>query len=308
MIRSIQLFLKIKDSHQHLVETRCYWRFRNRKTWARQAKNLVDNVLNNLNSGVGMSEKVDESRHTNSVISPDTVSITGNGDATTDATSNHRLKGALALKAGYDAYKLSAALPGLADAANGSIHATQDVLAKKTPDPDAKGEGFGISVSLGMGQSKQDSKNRATQARGTTAQASTINITSREGDIRMEGAKLQAHDISLDAARNIHLIAATNTTDVQSTNSGSNVGLGATLGSNGQQTGLSFQIGASASKGHTNGYRFQERQEIPQSDFFQNPHSDFVGDICGALQWGGRDCNRDRHVFSNQPEWWRKNL
>ncbi|MGZ9709674.1 hemagglutinin repeat-containing protein [Glaciimonas sp. GNP009] len=95
---------------------------------------------------------------------------------------------------------------------------------------------------------------RATQARGTTAQASTINITSREGDIRMEGAKLQAHDISLDAARNIHLIAATNTTDVQSTNSGSNVGLGATLGSNGQQTGLSFQIGASAAKGHTNGH------------------------------------------------------
>ncbi|MEB0013613.1 hemagglutinin repeat-containing protein, partial [Glaciimonas sp. Cout2] len=169
-------------------------------------------------------------------------------------TSNHRLKGALALKAGYDAYKLSAALPGLVDAANGSIHATQDVLAKKPPDPDAKGEGFGVSVSLGVGQSKQDSKNRATQARGTTAQASTINITSREGDIRMEGAKLQAHDISLDAARNIHLIAATNTTDVQSTNSGSNVGLGATLGSNGQQTGLSFQIGASASKGHTNGH------------------------------------------------------
>ncbi|WP_211467973.1 two-partner secretion domain-containing protein [Collimonas silvisoli] len=36
-------------------------------------------------------------------------------------------------------------------------------------------------------------------------------------------------------------------------NSGSSAGIGATLGSNGQQTGLSFQIGASTSKGHANG-------------------------------------------------------
>ncbi|KAF3997986.1 hemagglutinin repeat-containing protein [Glaciimonas immobilis] len=180
--------------------------------------------------------------------------VTRIGDMVAESqhTSNTRLQGALALKAGYDAYKLAGALPGAVDAASDSISATADVLAKEKPA--AQGAGFGVSVSLGVGQSKQDSKNRATQARGTTAQAHTINITSRDGDILMEGAKLQANDISLDAARNIQLIAAANSTDLQSTNSGSNAGIGATLGSNGEQTGLSFQLGASGSKGHASGH------------------------------------------------------
>ncbi|WP_211464579.1 hemagglutinin repeat-containing protein [Collimonas silvisoli] len=149
----------------------------------------------------------------------------------------------LALKAGFDAYKLVSG----ASATVSSADATD-------PNPSSSSSaGFGISVNLGTSQSKQDSKNSATQARGTTAQANTIAITSREGDISMEGAKLQAQDISLDAAKNINLSAANSTADLQSSNSGSSAGIGATLGSNGQQTGLSFQIGASVSKGHSNG-------------------------------------------------------
>ncbi|AMP13637.1 hemagluttinin repeat family protein [Collimonas pratensis] len=170
--------------------------------------------------------------------------LTKIGDMATESqnTSNDRLKGALALKAGYDAYKLASG----ASATVSSAEATD-------PNPSSSGGGIGISVNLGTSQSKQDSKNSATQARGTTAQASTIAITSREGDISMEGAKLQAQDISLDAAKNINLSAAKSTADLQSSNSGSSAGIGATLGSNGQQTGLSFQIGASVSKGHANG-------------------------------------------------------
>ncbi|AMO99005.1 hemagluttinin repeat family protein [Collimonas arenae] len=183
--------------------------------------------------------------------------LTKIGDMATESqnTSNDRLKGALALKAGYDAYKLGSDLPGAVDAAKGSISATQNALAGPNSDapPSTGGAGFGISVNLGTSQSKQDSNNSATQARGTTAQASSIAITSREGDISMEGAKLQAQDISLDAAKNINLSAAQSTTNLQSSNSGSSAGIGATLGSNGQQTGLSFQIGASVSKGHANG-------------------------------------------------------
>ncbi|WP_211451092.1 hemagglutinin repeat-containing protein [Collimonas antrihumi] len=183
--------------------------------------------------------------------------LTSIGDAVTASqnTSNDRLKGALALKAGYDAYKLAGALPGAVDAAKGSIDTTKSALdgVKEDPSKAGAGAGFGISVNLGTSQSKQDSKNSATQARGTTAQAGSIDITAREGDINMEGTKLQAQNIALDAAKNINLIAAKNTTDLQSSNSGSSVGIGATLGSNGQQTGLSFQIGASVSKGHANG-------------------------------------------------------
>jgi len=171
--------------------------------------------------------------------------ITSIGDMATEAqhTNNDRLKGALALKAGYDAYKL---IDG------GKISQTTAQTLDPNPQNESSG-GFGVSVSLGMSQSEQDSNNSATQSRGTTAQAKEINITAREGDIRMEGAKLQAQDIALDAAKNINLIAAKNTADLHSTNSGSSVGIGATLGSNGQQTGLSFQIGASMSEGHANG-------------------------------------------------------
>ncbi|SDY89732.1 filamentous hemagglutinin [Collimonas sp. OK242] len=170
--------------------------------------------------------------------------LTSIGDMATESqhTSNDRLKGALALKAGYDAYKL----------VNGASPTVSSAEATD-PNPSSSGGGFGISVNLGTSQSRQDSKNSATQARGTTAQANTIAITSREGDISMEGAKLQAQDISLDAAKNINLSAAKSTADLQSSNSGSSAGIGATLGSNGQQTGLSFQIGASVSKGHANG-------------------------------------------------------
>ncbi|MDP5008939.1 MAG: hemagglutinin repeat-containing protein, partial [Glaciimonas sp.] len=171
--------------------------------------------------------------------------ITRIGDQVTEAqnTDNDRLKGALALKSGYDAYKL---------ASGGQISST--TAESLDPNPQNKsGGGFGVSVNLGTSQSKQDSSNSATQSRGTTVQAGNIDVTAREGDITMEGEKLQAQNIALDAAKNINLIAAKNTSDLQSSNSGSSAGIGATLGSNGQQTGLSFQIGGSMSKGHANG-------------------------------------------------------
>jgi filamentous hemagglutinin len=170
--------------------------------------------------------------------------ITSIGDMATEAqqTNNDRLKGALALKAGYDGYKLAS-----------KELATQTTDQALAANPQSSGGGLGVSVSLGVSQSEEDSRNSATQSRGTTAQAGEINITAREGDITMEGAKLQAQNIALDAAKNINLLAAKNTADLQSTNSGSSMSLGATLGSNGQQTGLSFQIGGSLSEGHANG-------------------------------------------------------
>ncbi|QRX80833.1 hemagglutinin repeat-containing protein [Glaciimonas sp. PAMC28666] len=170
--------------------------------------------------------------------------ITAIGDMATEAqaTDSGRLKGALALKAGYDAYKLASGLSPTVTAA-----------AATDPNPASSGGGFGVSVDLGTSHSQQDSSNTATQARGTSAQASAIDVTSRTGDITMEGAKLQAQDISLTSAQNIDLSAAVNTATLQSSNSGSSAGIGATLGSNGQQTGLSFHLGASSSTGSANG-------------------------------------------------------
>ncbi|PRC90621.1 hemagglutinin repeat-containing protein [Solimicrobium silvestre] len=170
--------------------------------------------------------------------------ITRIGDQVTEAqnTDNDRLKGALALKAGYDTYKLI----------NGG-KISETTTESLSPNPEKSGGGFGVSVNLGVSKSQQDSNNSTTQARGTTVQGGEINITAREGDITMEGAKLQATTIELDAAKNINLLAAKNSAELQSSNSGSSAGIGATLGSNGQQTGLSFQISGSTSKGHANG-------------------------------------------------------
>ncbi|PRC90559.1 hypothetical protein [Solimicrobium silvestre] len=84
--------------------------------------------------------------------------ITRIGDQVTKAqnTDNDRLKGALALKAGYDTYKL---------VNGGKVSETTTESLK--PNPQNSGDGFGVSVNLGVSRSQQDSNNSATQARGT---------------------------------------------------------------------------------------------------------------------------------------------
>ena len=57
----------------------------------------------------------------------------------------------------------------------------------------------------------------------------------------------------LSATGNIDLLAAANTSDMRSSNSGSNASMGATFALGGQQNGLSFQAGAQGSKGKANG-------------------------------------------------------
>ncbi|MDM0087151.1 MULTISPECIES: hemagglutinin repeat-containing protein [unclassified Variovorax] len=158
-------------------------------------------------------------------------------------TADSRLKGALELKAGYDAYKLatSGALgAGIADA---GAPGTQG---------DPAGAAFGVSVSISSSKSRQDSTERYTTQRGTNIQAGAIDITARETDINMQGAKLQARDIALDAERNINLGAAENTAETHSSNAGSSLGAGVTAGF-GSQNGISFQLSAGRSKGKANG-------------------------------------------------------
>ena len=159
------------------------------------------------------------------------------------STTDSRLKDAQELKAGYDAYKLatSGALgAGIADAAGSGTGG------------DPSGAAFGVSASVNSSKSRQDSTERFTTQRGTNIQAGAIDITARETDIDMQGTKLQARDIALDAKRNINLIAAQNTAETQGSSSGSSLGFGVTAGI-GSQNGISFQLSASSSKGKSNG-------------------------------------------------------
>jgi filamentous hemagglutinin family protein len=156
-------------------------------------------------------------------------------------TDNERLARAERLKATYDAYKLSQGVNELVSA-GGKQNATDT----------SSGSAFGVSVSLGNSSSQQQSSYASNQVRGTNAQAQTINVKSRDADITAVGAKLQADDITLDAAQNLNLMAAENTASQQSSNKGHNAGVGVTVGF-GQQNGISFQIGVGGNRGKANG-------------------------------------------------------
>lgn len=156
-------------------------------------------------------------------------------------TDNKRLADAQRLKAAYDAYKLSQGVNDLVSA-GGKQNATDT----------SSGSAFGVSVSLGSSSSQQQSSYASNQVRGTNAQAQTINIKSRDADVTAVGAKLQATDITLDAAKNLNLMAAENTASQQSSSKGHNAGVGVTIGF-GQQSGISFQIGVGGNRGTANG-------------------------------------------------------
>ncbi|MGC4062135.1 MAG: hemagglutinin repeat-containing protein [Aquabacterium sp.] len=156
-------------------------------------------------------------------------------------TDNERLAKAERLKAAYDAYKASQGLDQLVSA-GGKQNATDT----------STGSAFGVSVNLGNSSSQQQNSYDSTQVRGTNAQAKTIDVKSRDADITAVGAKLQATDITLDAAKNLNLVAAQNTASQHSDSKGHNAGVGVTVGF-GQQNGISFQIGVGGNLGKANG-------------------------------------------------------
>lgn len=165
---------------------------------------------------------------------------------------NSRLQGAAALKAGYDAYKLASDPSALnVGGINASAKASADKIQPGGAS-DPANSAFGVSVSLGTSSSSQDSRQSSTQQRGTNLQAQNIDIKATESDINMVGAKLQAQNIALDAAKDVNLIAAQNTAEIQSKNNSSSAGIGVTFGF-GEQSGISFQIGASNGKGRADG-------------------------------------------------------
>ncbi|MES2951778.1 MAG: hemagglutinin repeat-containing protein [Pseudomonadota bacterium] len=170
-----------------------------------------------------------------------------------DNTSNERLQGAATLKAGYDAYKFAngGITKGNGDAGAFRTNLTDSKLDANAADPNS-GSAFGISVSVGINSSKQDNSSATTTNRGTSIQAKNINITATEGDITAVGAKLQGENISLDAAKDINLMAAVNTSNIKSSNESHSLGGGVTFGV-GQQSGISFQFNAGQANGNTNG-------------------------------------------------------
>ncbi|MGJ7615637.1 MULTISPECIES: hemagglutinin repeat-containing protein [unclassified Variovorax] len=160
------------------------------------------------------------------------------------STDDSRLKGALELKAGYDAYKL---------VTSGSLTTGIQSVTAPGGGADPAGAMFAVSASEQRSSTRSTSADAYTNQRGTNIQAGNIDITARETDINMQGAKLQAKDISLDAVRDINLNAAVNTAMTLGNSSGTSFGGGVTVGL-GAQNGISFQGNAGTSKGKSNGF------------------------------------------------------
>ncbi|MCW5323545.1 hypothetical protein D5039_21070 [Verminephrobacter aporrectodeae subsp. tuberculatae] len=132
------------------------------------------------------------------------TAVTMIGDRITGAdntSSSSRLQAAQTLKAGYDAYKLA--------------NIVQQQGGAALTDTSA---GIGISATLSVSKSEEHASRSDSTSRGSSVQAASMDITSREGDLKARGAKLQAQDITLDAAKKLDLGAATNSTQQQSKN------------------------------------------------------------------------------------------
>ena len=147
----------------------------------------------------------------------------------------------MALKAGYDTYKLFN--PG--DAASAAAQSGPDALKNA-----GSSANFGIAISIGSSKSESNSQSASSQAFGTNVQAKDIALTARETDIHLQAAKLLAENITLDAARDVLLEAAANTSSLQSDNKSSSASVGVTFG---QQMGISFQLGIQNTKDKANG-------------------------------------------------------
>jgi filamentous hemagglutinin len=127
--------------------------------------------------------------------------------------------------------------------------------AGETVDPsklDPNKASIGVQFYVGSNKSTADSESHSTNRRGTNIQAANIDVTANEGNITGQGAKLQAQNIALDAAKDIKLSAADNTASIKSSNKSSSIGGGATIGL-GEQSGISFQFNWGQSRGNANG-------------------------------------------------------
>lgn len=117
---------------------------------------------------------------------------------------------------------------------------------------------FGVTASLGSQSSKSEQKTESHTVSGSSLNAGhDIHISAtgdgHGGDILVQGSRVKAaHDITLDAQRDIQLLSALNTETLSGKNSshGGSVGVGINAG---QNTGITVSASVNAASGHEKG-------------------------------------------------------
>ncbi|CAG9229903.1 hypothetical protein PSAB6_50283 [Paraburkholderia sabiae] len=122
------------------------------------------------------------------------------------------------------------------------------------------------TVSVGGGSSHSEAQSSSTTNTGSTLTAggtATLVATgsgskdgagyATDGDINARGTQITARDVTLNAARDINLQSAKDTSQQTSSNSSSNASIGVGFGLGGTQNGFTLELAASGSKGNANG-------------------------------------------------------
>ena len=139
-----------------------------------------------------------------------------------------------------------AALQGMKAALSGVQAAQGSVLASENA---ADQNAIGVSLSYGSQSSKSEQTARQTQSQGSTLTAgNNLTIQATESDINVQGSQLQAgKDITLNAARDVNLVSAENSAQLEGKNESKGGSVGVSIGAG--QGGWGISVSASANKG-----------------------------------------------------------
>lgn len=149
-----------------------------------------------------------------------------------------------------------AALQGTQAALSG-VQAGQAVaLDQVKGDSDKRNNNtIGVSASIGSQSSKSSSHMESETTTGSSLSAgNNVTIKATGSDITVAGSQIKAgKDVTLDAARDVNLIASQDTqqTTGKNSSSGGSLGVGVGVGSGG--AGISISANANSSKGHEKG-------------------------------------------------------
>ncbi|ALX95979.1 hypothetical protein AV650_21630 [Serratia fonticola] len=145
-----------------------------------------------------------------------------------------------------------AALQGMKAALSGVQAAQGGALASENA---ADQNAIGVSLSYGSQSSKSEQHASQTQSQGSTLTAgNNLNIQATGSDINVQGSQLQAgKDITLNAVRDVNLVSAENTSQLEGKNESKGGSVGVSIGAGQGGWGISVSASTNKGKGHETG-------------------------------------------------------
>ncbi|WP_049857504.1 hemagglutinin repeat-containing protein [Trabulsiella odontotermitis] len=164
---------------------------------------------------------------------------------------------------------------------------------------------IGISASLGTQSSKSTSHMEQDSTTGSRLNAgNNVTITATDNDITIVGSEVKAgKDVTLDAARDVNLIASQDTQKTTGKNSSSGGSIGVAIGAGTGGTGISVSANVNSSKGHEKGNGTWQNETTVDAGHQVTINSDRDTTLAGAQVSGNQvtaDVGRDLTITSTQ--------